>query len=193
MPTRNLSADMPSPTGIRLLVADDDDRVRLLIASLLRQVSGISSVLEAKDGAEAVQIGRDCRVHVAVLDLNMPHIDGVEAALRLKALRPSMRIALHSSDPESLRARAGGLGLALFDKVEVDGLLGWVERQVRSSSTTKDGQGSRVATLARRKDLSCSRCGYGIVSRQPPERCPICGTGAAWTEASQRHSQVATL
>jgi CheY-like chemotaxis protein len=193
MPTRNLSADMPSPMSIRLLVADDDDRVRWLVANLLRQVSGISPVLEGKDGAEAVQIGRDFRVHVAVLDLDMPHIDGVGAALRLKALRPSMRVALHSSDPESLRARAGGLGLALFDKVEVDGLLGWVEGHVRSWSTTKDGLGSRVATLARRRDLSCSRCGYGIVSREPPERCPMCGTGAAWAEASQPASRVATL
>lgn len=178
---------------IRVLVADDDERVRSLVANSLQQVAGVSSVLEAKDGAEAVQIGRDLRVHVTVLDLNMPHIDGVEAALRLQALQPLMRIALHSSDPESLRARAGGLGLALFDKVELESLVGWVERQVSTWSDTGGEEHSKVEGRARKVDLSCSRCGYGIVSREPPERCPMCGTGAAWAEPSKKPSQLVAL
>jgi len=193
MPTRNLSPDPRSPMDIRVLVADDDERVRSLVANLLRQAAGVSSVLEARDGAEAVQIGRDLRVHVTVLDLNMPYIDGVEAALRLQALQPSMRIALQSSDPESLRARAGGLGFALFDKVEFEGVLGWVERQVSTWSNIGSEERSRVAALARKVELSCSRCSYGIVSRAPPERCPMCGTGAAWAEPSQQPSRLATL
>jgi rubrerythrin len=52
----------------------------------------------------------------------------------------------------------------------------------------------RVRSLvARRVDLNCSRCGYGIVSREPPERCPMCGTGAVWVEPSQPPSQQAAL
>jgi CheY-like chemotaxis protein len=79
MRTRKLSANAPSPMGVRVLVADDDDRFRSLVATLLRQAAGVSLVLEAKDGAQAVQFGRDLRVHATVLDLNMPQIDGVEA------------------------------------------------------------------------------------------------------------------
>ena len=63
MRTRKLSANVPSPMGVRVLVADDDDRFRSLVATLLRQAAGVSSVLEAKDGAQAVQLGRDLRVH----------------------------------------------------------------------------------------------------------------------------------
>jgi rubrerythrin len=46
---------------------------------------------------------------------------------------------------------------------------------------------------ARRVDLNCSRCGYGIVSREPPERCPMCGTTSVWVEPSQPPSQQAAL
>jgi rubrerythrin len=51
-----------------------------------------------------------------------------------------------------------------------------------------------VRYLAVRKmDLNCSRCGYGIVSREPPERCPMCGTTPVWVEPSQPPAQRAIL
>ena len=57
MPTRNLPADAPT-TGIRVLVADDDGRVRLLFAVLLRAAAGVASVIEAKDRGGAAELGR---------------------------------------------------------------------------------------------------------------------------------------
>jgi rubrerythrin len=38
-----------------------------------------------------------------------------------------------------------------------------------------------------RMELVCSLCGYGIVSREPPERCPMCGSDAAWVEPPRRN------
>src|SRR5207253_11290607 len=114
-----------------------------------------------------------------VLDLNMPRLSGVEAAQTLRALQPSMRIALQSSDPDTLHAHAGGLGLPLFDKLECERLVHWVEAQARSCGPRVD---ETVSALARRLDLTCSMCGYGIVSRKPPDRCPMCHVDAAWME-----------
>ena len=125
MPTRDLSAHVPA-TGIRLLVADDDERVRSLFAELLGEAAGVASVIEATDGAEAVELARAHSPEVAVLDLKMPRLDGIDAALRLRALQPAMQIALHSSDPDVLRDRASGLGLPLFDKVDFERLLDWI-------------------------------------------------------------------
>jgi CheY-like chemotaxis protein len=166
-------------TRVRVLVADDDKGVRAHFVALLGNASGIASTLEAADGAEAVQVGLQLRPEIAVLDLNMPRLGGVEAAQTLTALRPSMRIALQSSDPDSLHAQAGGLGLPLFDKLECERLVHWVETQARSCGPRVD---ETVSALARRLDLSCSMCGYGIVSRNPPERCPMCHVDAAWME-----------
>jgi CheY-like chemotaxis protein len=177
-------------TQVRVLVADDDKGVRAHFVSLLWHANGIASTLEAADGAEAVQVGLQLRPEIAVLDLNMPRLSGVEAAQTLRALQPSMRIALQSSDPDSLRAQAGGLGLPLFDKLECERLVHWVEAQARSCGPRVD---ETVSALARRLDLTCSMCGYGIVSRKPPERCPMCHVDAAWMEprSSSAHETAA--
>jgi CheY-like chemotaxis protein len=167
-----------------LLVADDDDGIRALLANLLRQVAGVASVIEAKDGAEAVELASGCRVDCAVLDLNMPRLDGVEAARRLRALQPSLPVALHSSDPELLRRRAIGLGLPLLDKVDFERLIEWVEWQAHDRARAVAGGNARVAPMERKVDLCCSMCGYGIVPRRPPRRCPMCGGDRAWVEPS---------
>jgi CheY-like chemotaxis protein len=182
MASPEMSVDPWAPGGIHVLLADDDERVRSLLATVVGEMDGVASVIEADDGAAAVQIARAVRVDAAVLDFNMPRLDGVEAAVRLRALQPWMRIALHSSDPDSLRARAGGLGLPLFDKLESERLVHWVERQARSWESRGKETVAGVSPLARRLDLSCSMCGYGIVSRKPPDRCPMCHVDAAWTE-----------
>ena len=172
----------PAVTRVRVLVADDDKGVRAKFVALLRDANGIASTLEAADGTEAVQVGMQLRPEIAVLDLNMPRLSGVEAAQTLTALRPSMRIALQSSDPDSLRAHAGGLGLPLFDKLECERLVHWVEAHAHSYGPRVDETVAAVSALARRLDLTCSMCGYGIVSRKPPERCPMCHVDAAWIE-----------
>jgi CheY-like chemotaxis protein len=170
-------------TQVQVLVADDDKGVRAHFVSLLRDANGIASTLEAEDGAEAVQVGLQVRPEIAVLDLNMPRLSGVEAAQTLRALQPSMRIALQSLDPDDLRARAGGLGFPLFDKLECERLVRWLETQACSCGPCAGETVAAVSALARRRDLTCSLCGYGIVSRKPPERCPMCHVDAAWTES----------
>jgi hypothetical protein len=117
-----------------------------------------------------------------VLDLNMPRLDGVEAALRLCSLEPSPRIALHSSDPELLRQRAAGLEFPLFDKADFERLLEWVERQATDRAASARKGEDQVAQMARKVDLCCSECGYGVVWRTPPEHCPMCGRTVAWIE-----------
>jgi CheY-like chemotaxis protein len=185
--------DLPPDTtasGVRVLVADDDPALRSLLAKLLGAAVGVTSVIEAADGAAALELARKHRVEVVVLDLNMPNLDGVEAALRLHELQPSLRILLHSSDPELLRQRAAGLELPLFDKADFDGLINWVERQANETSATQN-EHAPVAPIARKVDLCCSTCGYGIVSRTPPARCPMCGGEATWTASLSWTSRAA--
>jgi DNA-binding response OmpR family regulator len=110
-----------------------------------------------------------------VLDLNMPRLNGIDTAVRLRSLQPPLQIALHSSDPELLRQRAAVLDLPLFDKLDFDQLIAWVQRH----ATTASGQ---TAPLVRKADLRCSMCGYGIVSRTRPLRCPMCSVAAVWVE-----------
>jgi CheY-like chemotaxis protein len=191
MRAQDRSAD--APVGIRVLVADDDAQVRSLFAALLQASNGVASVIEAGDGADAVELCRKEQVEVAVLDLNMPRLDGVEAVLRLRALQPSPRIALHSSDAELLRQRAADLGLPLFDKVDFERLREWVERQATGTCATGATGSGLVTPMAAKVDLCCPVCGYGIVCRTPPGRCPMCGGEAGWSERRSRTPRRATV
>ena len=119
---------------MRVLVVDDDLSQRTLYACLFERVPGIDSIVLAADGVAAKRVADELPVDVAILDLHMPGIDGVETALRLRDAHPSLRIALHSSDPAGLRERAQGLAVPLFSKVELERLAGWVEAQALAAA-----------------------------------------------------------
>ena len=171
---------MRNATGARLLIADDDESVREAYASLLRDFDGIASVLGAADGVEALKIGAAMPLDVAIVDLNMPRLDGVATAIRLAALLPTIAIALHSSDPAQLQWRARELDFALFDKVDFDGLAEWLVRELKR----------RLHAAAEQRDSKCLRCGYGIAVVPPPERCPICNMIGDWTYAHEALNEV---
>jgi CheY-like chemotaxis protein len=66
-----------------VLIAEDDEDLRLLVATTLRREG--YEVVEATDGAEALELTGRHRPALAVLDINMPRVDGVEVAERLRA------------------------------------------------------------------------------------------------------------
>lgn len=169
--------------GPRLLVADDDSAARALLVTRLRE-AGIARVAEAADGAEALQLALQLRPRVALLDLEMPLLGGIDVALSLRDLQPSLRIAIHSADPHALRERGSGLGLPLFDKLDLDPLVAWADGELRRAAAAA-GEPA-VTLLARKAELRCSLCDHGIVSRDPPERCPSCGAAGSWAHAPWR-------
>ena len=68
---------------IRVLVADDQEPVRTGLRMLLDAQPGIEVVGEASDGAAAVELAREVRPDVALLDIRMPRLDGIEATALL--------------------------------------------------------------------------------------------------------------
>jgi response regulator NasT len=72
---------------VRVLIAEDETIIRLDLKAILER-HGLHVVGEARDGAEAVALARTERPDVAVLDLRMPELDGIEAARRIYAEQP---------------------------------------------------------------------------------------------------------
>ena len=68
---------------IRVLIADDQDIIRAGLATILDHQPGIEVVAQAADGRQAVELARELRPDVCLLDIRMPHLDGVEATRRL--------------------------------------------------------------------------------------------------------------
>ena len=79
---------------IRLILADDHAMVRTGTRELLEQQPDLDIVGEASDGAEAVQLVHDLQPDVAVMDVRMPRMSGVEATRRIKAESPNTKILI---------------------------------------------------------------------------------------------------
>jgi CheY-like chemotaxis protein len=90
------------------------------------------AVVEAADGAEALQIGLRRSPQIALLDAEMPVLDGIVVGAALRNLQPELRLALLTDDPRARSLRPGHHGLPLFDRADVGQLLAWLELQVRA-------------------------------------------------------------
>lgn len=107
--------------AIRLLIVDDVDRVRqdlhtmLSLAADAHKDHPIEIVGEAADGLEAVRLAESLQPEVILMDLEMPVLDGYEAARQIKTRCPSCRvIALTIHDYEAVWQRASQAGVDDF-------------------------------------------------------------------------------
>jgi two-component system, response regulator PdtaR len=71
----------------RVLIAEDETIIRLDLKGILES-AGFDVCAEARDGEEAVRLAQETAPDVAVLDVKMPHVDGIEAARRILEERP---------------------------------------------------------------------------------------------------------
>jgi CheY-like chemotaxis protein len=104
---------------VRVLVVDDTEHVRTIVADMLR-LDGFDVVGAAADGEQALVLAEQSDPHVVVMDLRMPGIDGLETTRRMRAARPGQQVILYTAylDAQIEReARAAGAALCL-GKVE---------------------------------------------------------------------------
>ena len=83
---------MPIPLVTRILVADDHAIVRAGLRRVLDAQADMRVVAEAADGAEAVEKALAEDVHLAILDVSMPRMTGIQAAMELSKRRPELRL-----------------------------------------------------------------------------------------------------
>jgi DNA-binding NarL/FixJ family response regulator len=82
---------------IRILIADDHAFVREGTRRILEQEPDLEVVAEAGDGEEAVGLVLDLKPDVALIDVAMPKLDGIEATRRIKALYPAVAVLVLSA------------------------------------------------------------------------------------------------
>jgi DNA-binding NarL/FixJ family response regulator len=79
---------------LRILVADDHELVRRGIRALLEAEPGWKVVAEVSDGHEAIERAVHLKPEIAVLDISMPRLSGLEAARRIKKLLPQTKVLI---------------------------------------------------------------------------------------------------
>ena len=91
--------------SMRVLVAEDETLIRLDLRDLLER-SGFDVCAEARDGEEAVALARSEQPDVAIMDVKMPKLDGIEAARRILDERPIPIVMLTAYGQDELVSRA---------------------------------------------------------------------------------------
>ncbi|MEV5342483.1 response regulator transcription factor [Streptomyces sp. NPDC052676] len=123
MPEKTTPSGTETST-IRILLADDHALVRRGARLILDQEPDLEVVAEAGDGAEAIELARPHDVDLAVLDIAMPRLTGLQAARELATLRPSLRIlmlTMHDNEQYFFRAlKAGASGYVLKSVADRD-------------------------------------------------------------------------
>jgi DNA-binding NarL/FixJ family response regulator len=100
----------------RVVVADDHEPTRVLLRTLI-ELEGMQVVGEAEDGSAAIALALEHEPDFVLLDVNMPGLDGLDAAETIRATRPRIRLLLHSGEPLDMAlGRAAALQLPLADK-----------------------------------------------------------------------------
>jgi DNA-binding NarL/FixJ family response regulator len=101
-------------SSIRILIADDFRGWRLQNRLLLQARSEWQVIAEASDGSEAVQKAEELKPDLILLDIGLPKLNGIEAALRIRQLSPSSKIiflSVHNSlDVVQAALNAGAMG-----------------------------------------------------------------------------------
>jgi two-component system response regulator NreC len=111
-------------SDIRIILADDHLVIRRGLRLVLEREPGFCVVGEAADGKEAIQLAESLTPDVAVLDVAMPNLNGIESARQITAASPHtavVMLSMHSDESYVLRAlNAGARGYLLKDSPEED-------------------------------------------------------------------------
>ena len=106
-----MHATHPVEKRERVLICEDETIIRLDLRQLLES-AGYEVVAEARDGEEAVELALEHEPDLAIMDVRMPRLDGIEAARRILAERPIPIVMLTAHSHEALVARAVQAGVS---------------------------------------------------------------------------------
>ena len=95
---------------MRILVAEDETIIRLDLRALLEQ-AGFEVCGEARDGMEAVELARELEPDLAVMDVKMPRLDGIDAARRILEERPIPIVMVTAYGQDEIVSRAVEAGV----------------------------------------------------------------------------------
>ncbi|WP_329416702.1 response regulator transcription factor [Streptomyces sp. NBC_00704] len=114
----------PHTSVIRILLADDHALVRRGVRLILDREPDLEVVAEAGDGAQAIELARTQEVDLAVMDIAMPRMTGLQATRELLALKPGVRVlmlTMHDNEQYFFQAlKAGASGYVLKSVADRD-------------------------------------------------------------------------
>lgn len=109
----------------KVLIVDDSSFMRTLLSKIFSNTSGVGEIYQANNGNEALTTYKDKRPDLVTMDIDMPEMDGIEAAKQIKSIDPNAKIVMvSSSDKKNTRDEAEKIGVSQyirkpFDRLEI--------------------------------------------------------------------------
>ena len=111
-------SEKPPRKPLRILIVDDHLVVRMGLSALISLEPGMTVVGDAEDGESALELVERLHPDIVVMDIMMPHMNGLEATARIAAAHPETRILLlttFSASGEVVQALDTGAHGAIFN------------------------------------------------------------------------------
>ena len=118
---------------IRIMLVDDHTLVRETLADSLSRQDDMKVVGQAVDGAQALELARQIRPDVVVMDVSMPQMSGLHATQRMNIEMPEIRIvglSMHTSQEMARAMRSAGAAAYLTKEASISSLVGVVRALV---------------------------------------------------------------
>jgi two-component system, response regulator PdtaR len=152
---------------VRILIAEDETIIRLDVRTLLEK-AGHEVVAEARDGEEAVALAAEHDPDLIVMDVRMPHLDGIEAARQISNRKPVPIVMLTAYAEEDLVTRASEAGafaylVKPFREVDLLPALNTARARFEELSTLREEAADLAEALASRKAVERAK---GILMRK---------------------------
>ena len=153
---------------IRVMIADDVTEMRRSTRLMLTMIPNVEIVAIAKDGREAIEMARKYQPDIALMDVNMPHTNGLQAIAAMRAERPELACIILSAERDTetlLEAMAIGARGYLTKPFTTDQLIETFER-VSRNLLVKKRQSSQVAQLRQQRDIILKELAVEYVKQQ---------------------------
>jgi response regulator NasT len=152
---------------VRILIAEDETIIRLDVRTLLEK-AGHEVVAEARDGEEAVSLAAEHDPDLIVMDVRMPHLDGIEAARQISDRKPVPIVMLTAYAEEDLVTRASEAGafaylVKPFREVDLLPALNTARARFEELSALREEAADLTEALASRKAVERAK---GILMRK---------------------------
>lgn len=154
---------------IRLIVVDDQRLFRESIANLLAVESCFEVVGTAGNGLEALELCRQTHPDLVLMDVKMPHMDGIEATRQMKLELPLLRVVLlttFTTDGYVMEGLAAGADGYILKDTSAVGLISAIRSVYAGEQVTAPGVATRMMQLVERQSTAHKVSNDGLTARE---------------------------